>query len=267
MRLDVERVGGGISGDDGLGRLTEAAGEARLVDEGADVVGTEGAGGEGASDAVGDFGFAVAIDEAHELADFAFQIDAAARDLLEVDAALGRERRDAILALGACGSGPALDELFDVRRVLDGAAAVPAAGVASDFLAVGDDPNGVVVGANEDGLAHELVRNRVAVGVEPDPGFLRHDRGHDELGVGRMLRQRPQARALHEQPVGWALARGAVDAKVCDLVTPVPGLATEVVASNRIAASRPPRPGETGRSPMGVRHTRSDSRTPRTEAS
>jgi hypothetical protein len=63
MWLDDERVSGRVSGDDWLGRLAEPASEAGLVDEGAHVVGAEGASGKRASDSVRDVRFAVEHDQ------------------------------------------------------------------------------------------------------------------------------------------------------------------------------------------------------------
>ena len=56
VRLDGEFVGGGVAGDDGLGRLGQAAGEAGLVAQGADVAGAEGLVGDGLHDGGADLG-------------------------------------------------------------------------------------------------------------------------------------------------------------------------------------------------------------------
>ena len=83
----------------GSGGSAEAAGEAALVDEGAHVAGAEGAGGEGLGHAAGDLGLAVQGDQALELLDLAFEADATAGDLLQVDARLGGEAGEC----GPCG--------------------------------------------------------------------------------------------------------------------------------------------------------------------
>jgi hypothetical protein len=66
--------------------------------------------------------------------------------------------------------------------------------VLSDDHAIEDDAHGVVVGAQVDRLAHDAatvqgVRHRVGVGVEVHAGLLRHDHGHDEIGVEGVLWQ------------------------------------------------------------------------------
>src|SRR5260370_4358572 len=128
---DIEVVGGVVSGDDGLGRLTEAAGKAAMVDEGAHVGGAEGAGSEGLGHAAGDFRFAVPGHQAMELLDLALEVDGPTGDFLQVHASLGGEAGDAILAgdrerpLALVGG-----DLLDVRGVLDGASSVEAAIVA-----------------------------------------------------------------------------------------------------------------------------------------
>jgi hypothetical protein len=91
MWVNVDGIGRSVAGDNGLRGLAETAGEAALVGEGADVVGAERAGGEGAGHAVGDVGLAVADDEAVEFSDLAVEVDSPASNLLEVKAALGRE--------------------------------------------------------------------------------------------------------------------------------------------------------------------------------
>lgn len=54
MGFDDDRVGGGVSGDNGLGRLAKTASEATLVDEGPDVASSEGAGSKRLFHGVGD---------------------------------------------------------------------------------------------------------------------------------------------------------------------------------------------------------------------
>ena len=63
MGFDDDGVGGGVSGDNGLGRLAKAAGEATLVDEGPDVASSEGASSKRLLHGVGDIGFTVENDE------------------------------------------------------------------------------------------------------------------------------------------------------------------------------------------------------------
>ena len=100
--LDVEFVGGGIAGDDGLGRLGEAAGEAGLVDEGADVSGAEGARGRAPLPCRARAPRAVESPSRRiELADLVFEVDAAAGDLLQVEAASGPRAARRSLRLGA----------------------------------------------------------------------------------------------------------------------------------------------------------------------
>src|SRR6516164_3333248 len=96
MGLDDECVGGRVSGDDGLGGLTQAAGEAGLVNQGAYVASAEGLVRERLRHGLGDFGFAIALDEAQEHAHFVLQIDLPARDLVQIETALGRQLRHAI---------------------------------------------------------------------------------------------------------------------------------------------------------------------------
>jgi hypothetical protein len=90
--LDVEVVGGGIAGDDRLGRLAEAAREAGLIAEGANKARTEGALGDGGGDGAGDLGQSIEVDEAKELVVLVVEADAAAGDLIEVDAGLRAAR-------------------------------------------------------------------------------------------------------------------------------------------------------------------------------
>ena len=146
--LDDEVVGGGVAGDDGLGGLAQAAGEAGLVAEGADEASAEGALGEGPDDGRRRPRPRRSRSTRRiELAHLVREVDAAAGDLLEVDAGLGAEGGEAVLALGTAGGLAALEELLEVGRVLDVPAAVPAADVAGDLDAVGEDADGAVVGA------------------------------------------------------------------------------------------------------------------------
>ena len=147
MGLDDDFVGGGVAGDDGLGGLAETASEAALVDQGSDVPDAEGAGGESALHALGEVGGSVEVEQAPELLDFAFEIDAAAGDLLQIDAAFGGECREAIASTGSAARRAPLELGLDVRTVLDGLPAPPAARVIGDDGAVGEDADGGVVGA------------------------------------------------------------------------------------------------------------------------
>ena len=120
-------------------------------------------------------------------------------------------------------------DLLDVRGVLDGAAPVEAAVVAGDLDAVGEDAHGRVAGADHHALADVGRWHRVAVGVEADAGLLADDGRDDRVGVGAARGQRPQPRALHQEPLARALAGGGVDAVVGDLVAPRSGLGADVV--------------------------------------
>jgi hypothetical protein len=87
MGLDDDFVGGGVAGDDGLGGLAEAAGEAALVDQGSDVADAEGASREISLHSLGEVGGSVEVEQATDPLNLAFEIDAAAGDLLQIDAA------------------------------------------------------------------------------------------------------------------------------------------------------------------------------------
>ena len=82
MWLDDDPVGHGVTGYYGLRRLAESSGEARLIDESPDIAGAEGASSQGCGHSPRDLGFAVPIDEAHELLDLVFEIDVSPGHLL-----------------------------------------------------------------------------------------------------------------------------------------------------------------------------------------
>lgn len=91
MGLDDDGVGGGVSSDDGLRGLAEAASEATLVNECSDVSSSEGTRDECHFHCVGNVGFTVQSDEALEFLQLVFEVDAAAGNFLQVDTALVRE--------------------------------------------------------------------------------------------------------------------------------------------------------------------------------
>jgi hypothetical protein len=167
--LDDDLVGRGVAGDNRLGRLTEAAGEAALVDEGADEADAEGTSGERALHSLGHVGLTVEGDEALELLDLALEIDAPASNLLEIDATFRGERGEAVTPTGGACSRALLEHGFDVSAVLDGVTAPPAALVLCDDGPLCDDTHGGVVGSEVDTVAHEAVRNGVGVGVSTSP--------------------------------------------------------------------------------------------------
>src|SRR5262245_29571551 len=125
MRFDIERVGGRVARDDGLGGLAEAASEASLVDAGADVMRTEGAHDEGTLDPLDDVVDAVAIDEPTKLVDLAVELDAATRNLLEINARFGGEVCDVIASARAPRAWTSLQERFAMGGIFDCTALVP----------------------------------------------------------------------------------------------------------------------------------------------
>lgn len=229
MRVDDEVVGGGIAGDDGFGRLREAAREAGLVAERVDEARADGLLREGLGDCGADVGLAVGGDEAQELVDLVRKMDATTGDLMQIGTGLGTKVDEAVAALGPAGAFAAREHHLDVRRVLDIAAAVPAARVRRHLDAVADDADARVVGAKVDGLADVVVRDRVGIRVEADARLFGDNERDDEVGVEGMLGQRAKARALDEQALRWALARGAVQTLVCGAVAPGGGLGAHVV--------------------------------------
>jgi hypothetical protein len=88
MRLDDDSVGGGVSSDNGLRGLAEAAGEATLVNECSDVASSESASAKCLLDALGNVSFTVQNDEALKFLQLIFEVDATAGNFLQVDAAL-----------------------------------------------------------------------------------------------------------------------------------------------------------------------------------
>jgi len=62
--LDDEVVGGWVTGEDGVGRLTETASEAGLVAQRADVASADGLEGERRDDGVREIGLAVLVEQA-----------------------------------------------------------------------------------------------------------------------------------------------------------------------------------------------------------
>src|SRR5438477_3185794 len=141
----------------------------------------------------------VHVDEPEEPLVLAIETDAAAGDLLEVDAGLRAELEEASAAAGTAGGLAPVDELLYVGVVLDVAVFVPAAGMSGDFDTVAHHADAVVVGAHLDGLADELGRDRVGVGVKADARLLGHDHRDHDVRVEGMRRQGAQSRALDEQ--------------------------------------------------------------------
>ena len=70
MRLHDERVGCGMSSNNGLGWLGEASGKARLVDAGTHVGCAKGASNEGSANALDHVIGTVALDETSQLVYF-----------------------------------------------------------------------------------------------------------------------------------------------------------------------------------------------------
>lgn len=161
MRFDDDVVGGGIAGDDGLGRFGQTARETGLVAQGAHVACAEGLLGEGLADGGADVGGAVAVDEAEQLVDLVREMDLAARDLVQVHAGLGAQVEEPVTALGAMPCLAACEELFEVGRIFDVTAAVPAADMVCDLDAITDYADALVVGSEVDGLADVLRRDGV----------------------------------------------------------------------------------------------------------
>ena len=100
--------------------------------------------------------------------------------------------------------------------------------------AIEEDAHRVVVGPQVNGLAHhaapvEGMRHRVGVGIEMHACLLRHDHGHDEIGVEGVLGERAQACFLDEMPIGGALTRCGVNPRVGDFAKPLRGLCADVL--------------------------------------
>ena len=91
MRLDDDSVGGGISSDNGLSGLAETASEATLVNECSDVASAESASAKCLLDTLGNVSFTVQNDETLKFLQLIFEVDAAAGNFLQVNAALVRE--------------------------------------------------------------------------------------------------------------------------------------------------------------------------------
>src|SRR5579863_40226 len=229
MGLDDEGVGGRVSGDDGLGRLAETAGEAGLIDEGAHVARAERLVPERLRHGLRDLGLAVALDEAMEHADLVLQIDLPARDFVEIEPALGRHLSEAVAARSAVSAGTALNQLFAMLALLDVLVAVPRARMLGDDDTGDDDAHRLVIGAQLRGLADELGWDRVGIGVEADARlFIDDDREEDEVGIEWPRRKWTQSRTLDEEPVGGALAGGGVQALIGRLIAPASGLGAQV---------------------------------------
>src|SRR5919201_348453 len=236
MRVDGGRVGGMVAGDDGLGRLALAAGEAGLVAQRAHVPSAEAALDDGVGDGGGDVGLAVHVDQAKELLELAVEADAPPRHLVQVQSRLGADGDEPLAARGTAACLAAIEQLADVGGIFDVAVLVPAASVGGDLDAVAHDAQAAVVGPELDSLAHELGGDRVRVAVEAHARLLGDDEGNDDVGVEGVWRQRAQTGALDEQALGRALASGGVDALVGDLVTPAGGLGAQVVEAGKGAA-------------------------------
>ena len=89
--------------------------------------------------------------------------------------------------------------------VFDDTFARPAPTMGGDFDGVVDDANDDIRGDNRDRLAHQGVRNRVVVGVEPyERGFV-DDRCANFVGCREMCRQGEQFGALFRQALPHAL--------------------------------------------------------------
>ena len=99
--------------------LTETACEAGLIDEGADVLGAEGAKRERLGHRGGDVDLVVLRDEAHQLADLVLEVEATARDLLQVEAARRAHRGQPVLSFGALGWLAPLEKFLEVGGILD----------------------------------------------------------------------------------------------------------------------------------------------------
>ncbi|HZL21308.1 MAG TPA: hypothetical protein VFG23_26475 [Polyangia bacterium] len=196
--LDVDVVGGGVADDDGLWRLAEAEGEAGLVAKGSDVADAEGPLADGLRDGAGDLGLTVRVDEVEELLVLVIEADASAGDLLDVKTGLGAEIEEAVAPIGTARRLTPVDEILHVGVVLDVAAPVPTAGVSRELDAVAHDADAMVVGAHVDGLADEVGRDRVGIGVEADAGFFGHDHRDDDVCVEGVWWQRAQAWALDQ---------------------------------------------------------------------
>jgi hypothetical protein len=159
MGLDIDGIGGAIAGDDGLRRFFKAAREAGLVAEGADVACAEGALDERLGKGLGDHGWAVQLDEAREFVDLVREVDAAASDLLQVEFGGWAGHEQTLAQLGTAGTLAALEELFDMRRIFEVAAAIPTTIMAGDFRTVADDADDALVGAEVDSLAYVFWRD------------------------------------------------------------------------------------------------------------
>jgi hypothetical protein len=210
VRLDAHLVGLASASDDRLGRLAQARGEAPLVDVGAHIASAEGAGPERRLDTRDHLRLAVARDEALELVDLGAQVDAASRDLLEVDAARLGEGRDAVLALRPLGAGPAVEEFLDMLGLLDGATALPRARMLGDDLGAIDDADARVVGADDTllptspgGTESLLVSSTTRASLPTTSGMTRSVSKRCSGRACRRVRSRIRRSAGRSRVVAW----------------------------------------------------------------
>jgi hypothetical protein len=82
VRLDDERVGCGMSSNNGLGWLAEASRKARLVDAGPHISCAKAARNEGSADPLDNVVDAVTLDESSQLAHFVIELNASACNFL-----------------------------------------------------------------------------------------------------------------------------------------------------------------------------------------
>src|SRR5262249_62064630 len=93
---DDEVVSFCVTGQDRLGRLAEAASEAGLIAERADVASADGLEGEGLDDGVCEVGLAVLIEKPKELIGFVSEGDSAARHFGRTKPSLGTYAQRAV---------------------------------------------------------------------------------------------------------------------------------------------------------------------------
>src|SRR4051812_16162782 len=108
-----------------------------------------------------------------------------------------------------------------VARVLDVLAHRPATPMPRNLLVTEEDADRLVVGANEDRLADQACRDRVAIAIETDPEGFGDRSGEQIVGLERHGRERleqPLLLALeHER---GNLAGDLVDAAIAGAVAP-----------------------------------------------
>ena len=122
-----------------------------------------------------------------------------------------------------------LEQLLLMRRMLDVLADAPGAGMRGDLLVFEENPDAVLVGADEHVLRHEPPGDGVGVAVERDAEHLGDAGALDVIGVERGDRKRSELRLfLVCKDERGDLARHFVDTAVGEVVPPRARLHVEV---------------------------------------